>query len=289
MLTRLGLAAIWLLRLLPLRLLAPLGRGLGFLLYLLGRERREVALTNLRLCFPQWSETERRRVGRAHFQAFGRSFLEHGILWWSSKERVQRLVRIEGIEHWRAIADRPVIWLAPHFIGLDMGGIRISSEYRGISVYSRQKDPAFDEILYHGRTRFVMPELYSRQEGVRSVIKALRRGLPFYYLPDMDFGSRDSIFVPFFGVPAATVTGLSRIARLSGAVVVPTVTRQLPGAAGYVLTFYPAWRDFPTDDVERDTRRMNAFIEERVLEMPEQYYWLHKRFKTRPPGEAKYY
>jgi KDO2-lipid IV(A) lauroyltransferase len=224
-----------------------------------------------------------------HFQAFGRSFLEHGILWWSSKERVQRLVRIEGIEHWRAIADRPVIWLAPHFIGLDMGGIRISSEYRGISVYSRQKDPAFDEILYHGRTRFVMPELYSRQEGVRSVIKALRRGLPFYYLPDMDFGSRESIFVPFFGVPAATVTGLSRIARLSGAVVVPTVTRQLPGAAGYVLTFYPAWRDFPTDDVERDTRRMNAFIEERVLEMPEQYYWLHKRFKTRPPGEAKYY
>jgi KDO2-lipid IV(A) lauroyltransferase len=289
MLTRLGLAAIWLLRLLPLRLLAPLGHGLGFLLYLLGRERREVALTNLRLCFPQWSETERRRVGRAHFQAFGRSFLEHGILWWSSKERVQRLVRIEGIEHWRAIADRPVIWLAPHFIGLDMGGIRISSEYRGISVYSRQKDPAFDEILYHGRTRFVMPELYSRQEGVRSVIKALRRGLPFYYLPDMDFGSRESIFVPFFGVPAATVTGLSRIARLSGAVVVPTVTRQLPGAAGYVLTFYPAWRDFPTDDVERDTRRMNAFIEERVLEMPEQYYWLHKRFKTRPPGEAKYY
>ena len=289
MLTRLGLAAIWLLRLLPLRLLAPLGRGLGFLLYLLGRERREVALTNLRLCFPQWSETERRRVGRVHFQAFGRSVLEHGILWWSSKERVQRLVRIEGIEHWRAVADRPVIWLAPHFIGLDMGGIRISSEYRGISVYSRQKDPAFDEILYHGRTRFVMPELYSRQEGVRSVIKALRRGLPFYYLPDMDFGSRDSIFVPFFGVPAATVTGLSRIARLSGAVVVPTVTRQLPGVAGYVLTFYPAWRDFPTDDVERDTRRMNAFIEERVLEMPEQYYWLHKRFKTRPPGEAKYY
>jgi KDO2-lipid IV(A) lauroyltransferase len=289
MLTRFGLAAIWLLRLLPLRLLAPVGRGLGFLLYLLGRERREVALTNLRLCFPQWSETERRRVGRAHFQAFGRSFLEHGILWWSSKERVQRLVRIEGIEHWRAVADRPVIWLAPHFIGLDMGGIRISSEYRGISVYSRQKDPAFDEILYHGRTRFVMPELYSRQEGVRSVIKALRRGLPFYYLPDMDFGSRDSIFVPFFGVPAATVTGLSRIARLSGAVVVPTVTRQLPGAAGYVLTFYPVWRDFPTDDVERDTRRMNAFIEERVLEMPEQYYWLHKRFKTRPPGDAKYY
>ena len=289
MLTRVALGLVWLLRLLPLQLLAPLGHGLGFLFYLLGRERREVVLTNLKLCFPQWSEIERRRVGRAHFQAFGRSVLEHGILWWSSKARVQRLVRVEGIEHWQAAAGRPVILLAPHFIGLDMGGVRLGSEYRIVSVYSRQKDPTFDAALYSGRTRFVMPELYSRQEGVRSVVKALRRGLPFYYLPDMDFGSRDSIFVPFFGVPAATITGLSRIARLAGATVLPVVTRQLPGAAGYALTFYPAWRDFPSNDVERDTRRMNAFIEERVLEMPEQYYWLHKRFKTRPPGEAKYY
>jgi KDO2-lipid IV(A) lauroyltransferase len=289
MLTRAALGLVWLLRLLPLQLLVPLGRGLGFLLYLLGRERREVALTNLKLCFPQWSEIERRRVGRAHFQAFGRSVLEHGILWWSSKARVQRLVRVEGIEHWQAAAGRPVILLAPHFIGLDMGGVRLGSEYRIVSVYSRQKDPTFDAALYSGRTRFVMPELYSRQEGVRSVVKALRRGLPFYYLPDMDYGSRDSIFVAFFGVRAATITGLSRIARLAGAIVVPAVTRQLPGAAGYALTFYPAWRDFPSNDVERDTRRMNAFIEERVLEMPEQYYWLHKRFKTRPPGEPRFY
>jgi KDO2-lipid IV(A) lauroyltransferase len=288
-LTRAALGLIWLLRLLPLRVLAPLGRGLGFLFYLLGRDRREVALTNLRLCFPQWSESERRRVGRAHFQAFGRSFLEHGILWWSSKARVQRLVRIEGIEHWHAVAGRPVIWLAPHFVGLDMGGIRLSSEYQGISVYSRQKDPQIDAVLYHGRTRFVMPELFSRQQGVRAVVRAMRKGLPFYYLPDMDYGERDSIFVPFFGVPAATITGLSRIARLAHAVVVPAVTRQLPGAAGYTLTFYPAWRDFPSDDVERDTRRMNAFIEARVLEMPEQYYWLHRRFKTRPPGEPRFY
>ena len=289
MLTRAALGVVWLLHFLPLWLLAPLGRGVGMLLHLLGRERRQVVLTNLGLCFPQLGEAERRAIARAHFQAFGRSMLEHGILWWSSRERVQRLVRIDGIEHWHAVAGQPVIFLAPHFIGLDMGGIRLGSEYRVVSVYSRQKDPAFDEVLYHGRTRFVMPELYSRQEGVRSVIKALRRGLPFYYLPDMDFGGRYSIFVPFFGVATATITGLSRIARLAGAVVVPAVTRQLPGAGGYVLTFHPAWRDFPSDDVERDTRRMNAFIEARVLEMPEQYYWLHKRFKTRPPGEARYY
>jgi KDO2-lipid IV(A) lauroyltransferase len=289
MLTRSALAVVWLLRLLPLAVLVLLGRGLGILLYILGRERREVALTNVKLCFPERGEKERQRIVRAHFQSFGRSLLEHGILWWSSRARVQRLVRIEGLEHWQAVAGRPVIFLAPHFVGLDMGGIRIGSEFRVVSVYSRQKDATFDEVLYHGRTRFVMPELYSRQDGVRSVIKALRRGLPFYYLPDMDFGSRDSIFVPFFGVPAATITGLARIAQLAGAVVVPAVTRQLPGAAGYRLDFFPAWRDFPSGDLRADTRRMNAFIEARVLEMPEQYYWLHKRFKTRPPGEARFY
>lgn len=289
MFTRLGLAVIWLLHFLPLRLLAPLGRALGLAFYALGRERREVALTNIELCFPQWSEAERRRLARRHFQAFGRGVVEHGILWWSSKGRVQRLVRIEGLEHWRAVADRPVIWLAPHFVGLDMGGIRLGSEYRVVSVYSHQKDREFDAVLYRGRTRFVTPELYSRQQGIRPVVKAMRQGLPFYYLPDMDFGERDSIFVPFFGVPAATITGLARIARLADAVVVPAVTRQLPGAGGYALTFYPAWRDFPSDDDERDARRMNAFIEERVREMPEQYFWLHKRFKTRPPGEARFY
>jgi KDO2-lipid IV(A) lauroyltransferase len=134
-----------------------------------------------------------------------------------------------------------------------------------------------------------MPELYSRQQGIRPVIKAMRRGLPFYYLPDMDFGERDSVFVPFFDVPTATITGLARIARLAGAVVVPAVTRQLPGGEGYELRFYPSWENFPSGDDEADARRMNAFIEDRVREMPEQYYWLHKRFKTRPPGQRSPY
>jgi len=287
--TRLGLAVIWLLRLLPLALLAPLGRGTGLLLYALARERRHVVLTNLRLCFPEMGEAGRASLARAHFQSFGRGLLEHGILWWSSKARVQRLVRVNGLEHWQAVADKPVIWLAPHFIGLDMGGTRIISEWRGVSVYSKQKNPAFDRVLLHGRTRFVTPVLFSRQDGIRPVVKAVRQGLPFYYLPDMDFGERDSIFVPFLGVPAATITGLSRLAHLARAAVVPAVTRQLPGAQGYELRFYPAWENYPTGDVEADTRRMNAFIEERVREMPEQYYWVHKRFKTRPPGEAGVY
>ena len=200
-----------------------------------------------------------------------------------------RLVRIEGIEHWQAVQHQPVIWLVPHFVGLDMGGLRMACEYRVASMYSRQKNPTVDALLYRGRTRFEMPELVSRQEGIRPLVRVIRKGLPFYYLPDMDFGRRDSIFVPFFGVPTATITGLARVARVAGATVVPFVTRQLPGAGGYVVRFYPAWENYPTDDLEADVRRMNAFIEERVLEMPEQYHWLHKRFKTRPPGEPRIY
>ncbi len=287
--TRFGLATIWLLHLLPLQVLAPIGRGAGWLLYVFARGRRRVALTNLKLCFPERSDEECRRIARGHFQVLARSLLEHGLLWWSSKARVQKLVRVEGLEHWLAVAGKPVIWLAPHFVGLDMGGARIITEWRGVSVYSKQKNPVFDRVLLHGRTRFETPVLFSRQDGIRPVVKAVRDGLPFYYLPDMDFGERDSLFVPFFGVPAATITGLSRLARLARAVVVPAVTRQLPGAQGYALRFYPAWENFPTGDVEADTRRMNAFIEDRVREMPEQYYWVHKRFKTRPPGEPGFY
>lgn len=286
---RIAIFLLWLLHFLPLQLLAPLGRGLGLLIYALVRERRRVTLTNLRLCFPELSEAERRQLARRHFQVFGRGFVEHGILWWGSKKRIQNLIRVEGLEHWQAVAGRPVIWLAPHFVGLDMGGARIITEWRGISVYSRQKDPLVDRVLLRGRTRFVAPVLFSRQDGIRPVVRAMRAGLPFYYLPDMDFGIRDSIFVPFFGVPAATITALARVARLARAVVVPVVTRQLPGAHGYVMRFYPAWENFPTDDIVADTRRMNEFIERRVLEMPEQYFWLHKRFKTRPPGEPSFY
>ena len=287
--TRVALAIIWLLHFLPLNLLSLVGRGFGLLVYAVAGDRRRVATTNLRLCFPEWSDAHRAYIVRRHFQAFGRAVLERGILWWASRERVLRIVRIEGLEHWQAVAGQPVIWFAPHFVGLDMGGTRLAADYEAASMYSRQKDPVLDAILYHGRTRFVMPRLVSRQEGLRPLVRVMREGLPFYYLPDMDFGPRDSVFVPFFGIQTATITGLSRIARLARATVVPVVTRQLPSGRGYVLQFYPAWEHFPTDDVEADVRRMNAFIEERVREMPEQYYWLHKRFKTRPAGEPSLY
>ena len=286
---RFAIFCLWLLHFLPLVLLAPIGRGLGLLLYAVGSERRRVARINLCLCFPELNERERERRVRLHFAAFGRSVLERGILWWSSAARVRRVVRIEGGEHLRTAKGKPTILLAPHFVGLDMGGTRLTMEVKITSIYSKQKHPAADRLLLHGRTRFNDSHLFSRQDSVRSVVKAIRAGFPFYYLPDMDFGVRDSIFVPFFGVQTATITGVSRMARMAGASVVPAVTRQLPGGQGYALTFYPVWENFPSDDFVVDTRRVNAFIEERVLEMPEQYYWLHKRFKTRPPGEPRLY
>ncbi len=286
---RLGIFVFWLLHFLPLPLLAPVGRGMGMLLYWLGRERRQVARINLRLCFPEMPDVQREKQVQAHFRAFGQSLLDRGILWWSSERRLRRLVKIEGLAHWQAVQGKPVIWLAPHFVGLDMGGVRLTADHPLVSMYSRQKSQAVDELLLHARTRFNPCVMVSRQEGLKPVIKAMKQGLPFYYLPDMDFGARDAEFVPFFGFPAATVTALPRLAKLTGAAVVPVVTRQLPGGRGYVARFYPAWDNYPSGDSYADTLRMNQFIEERVREMPEQYFWLHKRFKTRPPGEEKIY
>ncbi len=289
MITRLALGLMWLLHFLPLPVLAALGRGLGALLHALGRERRRVTLTNLRLCFPQRSEAEREALARRHFAAFGRSFIERGLLWWASPARLRRLVRVEGLEHLDAHAGRPVILLVPHFVGLDMGWTRLTLERDMVSIYANQKNLLFNAALYKGRTRFGQSTLLSRQEGTRPALRAMRAGLPFYYLPDMDYGQRDTIFVPFFGVPAATITGLSRLARMADAVVLPVITRMLPDGQGYVVNIGAAWSDFPGESIEDDTRRMNAFIESEVARLPEQYFWLHKRFKTRPPGEPSPY
>jgi KDO2-lipid IV(A) lauroyltransferase len=290
--TRLALAVVWLLHFLPYPALSVLGVLLGRLLFLLPTERRQVALINLRLCFPGMTEAARQRIARDHFVAFTRSVLDRGIAWWSSRERLARLVRIEGWEHVAALGDRPFVLLAPHFVGLDIGAQRLAADHRAVSMYSRQKSPVFDAFLRAKRNRFGTVTLVPRQDGLRPVVRSMRQGVPLYYLPDMDFGPRDSIFVPFFGEPVATIPALGRLVRLTGAPVVPCVTEQLPGAAGYRVRLYPAWTDFPSADPAddyADTRRMNAFIEARVAEIPAQYHWLHKRFKTRPPGMPPVY
>ena len=290
--TRLALLLVWLLHFLPFRLLAVVGHSIGVLLYLLPTERRRVALANIALCFPGLSEDARRRLVRAHFAAFTRSVLDRGIAWWSSRERLMRVVQVEGWEHVADVHGRPVLLLAPHFVGLDIGAQRLAAERRAVSMYSRQKSPVFDAFLRAKRNRFGSVTLVSRQEGLRPVLRAMRAGLPLYYLPDMDFGARDSVFAPFFGVPAATLPALSRIVRLTGAVVVPCITEQLPRGAGYRVVLHPPWTAFPgpgeADDIA-EAGRMNSFIEGCVERMPAQYYWLHKRFKPRPPGEPPVY
>ncbi|MBI3221970.1 MAG: lipid A biosynthesis acyltransferase [Nitrosomonadales bacterium] len=289
MMTRIGIFVLWLLHFLPLPVLARIGDMLGWLLYALGAERRHVADTNLRLCFPELSEHERAVLVRKNFQMFARSLLERSILWWSSAERIQSLIRVEGWHHMQAVQPGPVIMLAPHFVALDVGGSWLTQHVNLVSIYSNQKNKAFGDMLLHGRSRFGQQQLYPRQQGLRSVVKAIRDGLPFYYLPDQDLATKDGVFVPFFGVQAATLNTVARLAKMTGARVVPCISRILPGGEGYEVRFYPPWENYPTDDIVADTRRVNEFIEQRVREMPEQYFWLHKRFKTRPEGEQGFY
>lgn len=287
---RLGVFILWLLHFLPLGVLAAIGNGTGALLYLLAAERRKVGRINLTLCFPEWSEAERNRVLRAHFKYFCRALIERSMLWWSSSARIRSHIRVEGLEHLETARQQgQVIVLAPHFVGLDVGGSWMIQHVDLVSVYSNQKSQVFHDMLLRGRSRFGDQKLYSRQQGLRPVIKAMREGRPFYYLPDQDLATKDGLFIPFFGVPAATLTTVPRLAGMNGARVVPCITRMLPGNQGYEVRFYPAWENYPTGDAIADTRRMNAFIEDRVREIPEQYFWLHKRFKTRPEGEERFY
>lgn len=288
--TRLALGLLWLLHLLPLGALAAIGRGVGVLLWTLAAERRHVVRTNLRLCFPMMPEREREALAREHVKLVTRSFLERSLAWWASAERIRRLVRIEGLVRFKTLAaERPTILLVPHFVGLDMCATRLALEINAVSIYASQKNEVVNRLLLHGRSRFGDQLLLSRQEGVRATVKAMRAGRPFYYLPDQDYGARDAIFAPFFGVPAATITGLSRLARLGDAAVVPCIASMGPRGEGYALDIGEPWANFPTGDIEADTRRMNAAIEQAVLTMPAQYYWVHKRFKTRPPGELRIY
>ena len=287
--SRIVTALMWLAHLLPLSAQAAIGNAVGCVLFWLIAERRRVTRINLAKCFPGMKADEREKLAKAHFRAFTRSFIERGLLWWAPRKRIERLIRVEGLEHLKALGGAPAILFVPHFVGMDQAFTRLCCDLDMVGMYGQQKDAHTSALFYRGRTRFGDQRAHSRQEGVRPLIAGLRAGRPLYYLPDQDYGPRDALFVPFFGVQAATVPGLSRIARIGEAKVLPCVPRMLPGGAGYVVTIEPPWAGFPTDDVLADTRRMNEYIERKVLEMPEQYLWMHKRFKTRPPGENRFY
>lgn len=286
---RLALGLMWLLHWLPLPLLGRLGEGIGTLLFATVRSRREITLTNLRLCLPQLSETERKSIAKQHFQAYARSILERGILWWGSEARLRKLIRIEPGVPLAAIAADPTILLCPHFVGLDVAGVAVMLESTLCSIYTQQQNLAFDHALRQGRSRFRPVQLFARSQGVKPIIRALRQHIPYFMLPDMDFGAKDAEFVPFFGIPAATLTAPARLAASTGAKVIPVIATYLPDYQGWQVKFYPAWENYPGDDMIAATRQMNAFIEQRILEAPAEYFWAHKRFKTRPPGVPSVY
>lgn len=289
--SRLLLAALWLLHWLPLSLLAPIGRGLGRLLHALAKSRRTIARRNLELCMPELGPAARDALVHEHFQWLGRSILERGLLFYASPERLKRLIHVEGDVALAERSERPVMWLVPHFMGLDVAGTatQLFQKQYVASIYQEQSDPVMDAAIRRGRLRFEQGEVFPRSDSARPLIRAIRKGAAFFNLPDMDFGERDAAFVPFFGVPAATLLAPSRMARALDMVVQPVVAEMLPGGRGYRVRFLPPWDDFPSADPLADTARMNRWIESEIRRDPAQYLWVHKRFKTRPAGQPSLY
>lgn len=287
---KLVLGLMWLLHWLPLPVLGRFGKFTGSLLFIFLRARREITLTNLRLCMPELTEAERVTLARQHFQAYARSIWERGILWWASEARLKRLIKVEpGPVPVAEMTAKPTILLCPHFVCLDVAGASIAMVASASSMYVTQKNAAFDQVLRAGRARFKPVKLFTRQDGIKPILRALRDKLPYFMLPDMDFGEKDAEFVPFFGIDAATLTATARIAATTGAQVMPVIATFLPNYQGWRVKFYPVWDNYPGPDMVAATRRMNEFIEERVREAPAEYFWTHKRFKTRPNGEPSLY
>jgi KDO2-lipid IV(A) lauroyltransferase len=289
--SRLLLGLLWLFSRLPLAAQAACGRAFGRAGWRLLKGRRKVALRNLELCFPELSPEARERLAREHFAWLGRSLLERGLLWYAPVERLRRLIRVEGDVQLAERSDRPVMWLAPHFMGLDVAGasVLLFQKKKGISIYQRQSDPVMDKALRRGRLRFGNAEIFSRDDAGKALFRAIRKGDGFFNLPDMDFGTRDAAFVPFFDVPAVTLLAPSRLAKALDMIVQPVVAEILPGGEGYRVRFEPPWADFPSDDPVADAARMNRWIETEIRRNPAQYLWVHRRFKTRPPGEPSLY
>lgn len=288
---RLAIGLLWLLHWLPLPLLAALGQGLGALLWRLAGSRRRIALRNLALCFPEKSELERTQLAREHFGWMGRSIFERGLLWFASRERLIRILHIDGDIGQGDASPRPVMWLLPHFAGLEWAGpaLMLHQNRPAVDVYQRQSNPVFDAQLMKGRGRFGTNAFVDRHDGIRQVIKLLRQGYGFVNAPDMDFGPKDSDFVPFFGVSTNTLLAPAKMAQSLDMLVLPLVVTMLPGAQGYRVTAHPPLLNYPSGDALADARTLNAWLEERIREQPAQYLWVHKRFKTRPPGEPPVY
>jgi len=291
LLARLLLLVVWLLHLLPLGLQAALGRSLGRVMHRFAHSRRRVALRNVELCLPELDLKQRQALVHEHFQWLARSLLERAMLWYASPQRLKRLIHIEGDVHLAETSSRPVMWLVPHFLAVDVAGAatQLFQTRMVCNVYTAQSNTVLDQALKKGRGRFGLAEMFTRQQSALPMVRAIKRGSAFFNPSDMDFGLRDAAFVPFFGQQAATLLAPSRLARSLNMIVQPVVAETLPGGQGWRVRFLPPWDHWPTDDAQADAAVMNRWIEEEIRRCPEQYLWVHKRFKTRPAGEPSLY
>ena len=279
----LGLGVLRGLILLPYGLQLQLGRALGWVLQRVLAERCRIADTNLRLCFPELSGSDRRRLVNRHFQSLGITVFELGLTWWATDQRLERLVTFEGEEHVRAALaqGRGVILLTGHFAAAELTGRAMRRKFPNLAaLYRKNRNPLVDEVLRRGRSRAVWPLI--PKDSIRQLLRTLQNGQLVYYAADQAYQRKYSVLVPFFGQPAMTNGALSHIARMSGAPVVPFLSRRLDGGRGYHVTALPALENFPTADIGADAARTNRVIEDMIRLAPEQYYWVHRRFKGRP-------
>lgn len=288
MLSHVGVGFMRLLAYLPLAGVRAIGRVLGWLLYGLAVSRRRVVQVNLSLCFPDLPKPVLRSMAIQTFVHFAQAWLDRGWLWHGSASTLRRRLRLRGALH-ELQGHQATVLFAPHFVGLDAGWTALTQQLPRAftTIYSNQVDPTLDQWILSGRKRFGTPRLFGRDDGLKPVVQALRAGQPLYLLPDMNITRQESVFVPFYGVSTATLTSLSRFARLGRAKVVPVVTELT--ASGYDVNVLPAWTDFPTDDLQADAATMNRNLQVYIDRMPNQYYWVHKRFKVRPAGEPSVY
>ena len=288
MASQLGLGLLRGLGYLPLPVLRALGAALGLLLFAVVADRRHVVFTNLRTCFPTLTARQRHTLARQTFVQFAQAWLDRSWLWHRSPACIQARVTLSGDV--ASLSDaQPTVLFAPHFVGLDVGwtALTLNLPLHFTTIFTPQSNAVVDAWVAKGRLRFGQVRLFRREDGVKPIVSALRQHELLYLLPDMNFGPSESVFVPFYGEPAATVPSLSRFAKLGRARVVPVITRMTP--AGYEVVVHPAWTDFPSNDALADTATMNLRLQSFIDAMPAQYFWVHKRFKTRPPGAPELY
>ena len=272
---------------LPFPILLAIGWCLGIILFLIPSSRKHVARKNIEICFPDLTQKQKESLLFKNFINVGLAVIETGIAWWWSIKRLSRIVHFEGLEH--LDSENGVLLLGIHYTTLEIGAASILLRRQMDGMYREHKNEVFNYVQLMGRrSKSNQCILYERRD-VRSMMKALKNGRTVWYGPDQDYGLVQGMFVPFFGTEAATVTGTSRFARVSDAAVVPFSHIRLPRAEGYKVVIYPKLENFPSEDLKQDTTRVNAEIERLIMIKPDQYLWVHRRFKNRPEGDKDLY